>query len=67
MTESIYRIVHCADDSFVVEIVRTGVLPQTTTGFATEAEASRWIAQDQRLWNADGPLQTVASRRWRGD
>ena len=65
MTEADYRIVHCEDHSFVVEVVRFGALPQTAAGFATEAEAQGWIAQDKRLWNAADPFRTPTSRNRR--
>ena len=35
-------------------------------GFATEAEANDWVAQDKRLWQAADPFRTPAGRRWRG-
>ncbi len=66
MTETSYRILHREDDSFAVEVLRTGVLPQTAIGFATEFEAQGWIAQDKRLWDAADPFRTQASRNWRG-
>ena len=66
MADAIYRVVHREDDSFAVEITRSGVLPQTAVGFATEAEATDWIAQDKRLWQAADPFRTPASRKWRG-
>jgi hypothetical protein len=66
MTDATYRIVHCADDSFAVEVARTGALPQTAAGFATEADAMGWVAQDKRLWNAADPFRTPAGRKWRG-
>jgi hypothetical protein len=65
MAEAAYRIVRREDDSFAVEIVRLGALPQTAAGFATEAEAQSWIAQDRRLWNAADPFRTPG-RKWRG-
>ncbi|GAC1427065.1 MAG: hypothetical protein NVSMB6_27270 [Burkholderiaceae bacterium] len=66
MADTLYQIVHRDDDSFAVEIVRVGALPQTAAGFATEAAAQGWIAQDQRLRNAADPFGTPAGRRWRG-
>ena len=66
MTDAIYRIVHRQDDSFAVEIARPGALAQTAAGFATEAEASNWISQDKRLWNAADPFRAPAGRTWRG-
>lgn len=66
MADTSYRIVHREDDSFAVEIVRVGALPQTAAGFATEAAAQGWIAQDQRLRIAADPFGTPAGRRWRG-
>lgn len=65
MADTTYRIVGSEDDGFAVEIARSGMLPQTAAGFATEAEASDWIAQDKRLWEAADPFRTPASRRWR--
>jgi hypothetical protein len=61
-----YRIVQRDDDSFAVEIVRFGALPQTAAGFATEAAAKGWIAQDERLRAAADPFGTPAGRRRRG-
>jgi hypothetical protein len=66
MTDAIYRIVHRQDDSFAVEIARSGALAQTAAGFTTEAEARNWIAQDKRLWDAVDPFRAQAGRRWRG-
>jgi hypothetical protein len=66
MTDVIYRIVHLPDDSFAVEIARSGALVQTAAGFATEAEASDWISQDKRLWNGADPFRAPASQTWRG-
>jgi hypothetical protein len=66
MADTIYRIVQREDDSFAVEIARVGALPQTAAGFATEALAQGWIAQDQRLRLAGDPFSTPAGRRWRG-
>jgi hypothetical protein len=66
MAEANYRIVRREDGSFIVEVVRLGALPQTADGFATEAEASGWIAQDKRLWDAGDPFRTLAGRKWRG-
>jgi hypothetical protein len=66
MTDTTYRIVHREDAGFAVEIARQGARPQTAAGFATEAEASDWIAQDKRLWEAADPFRSPASRKWRG-
>jgi hypothetical protein len=66
MADANYRVVHRDDDSFAVEITRSGVLPQTAAGFATEAEATDWIAQDKRLWDAADPFRTPASQKRRG-
>jgi hypothetical protein len=65
MTDVIYRIVHRPDDSFVVEIARPGALGQMADGFASEAEASSWIAQDKRLSGARDTSQAPGRRRWR--
>lgn len=66
MTDETYRIVQRPDDSYAVEVARTGVLPQTAAGFATEAEARGWVAQDKRLWDSADPFRTPAGRKWRG-
>lgn len=66
MTDAIYRIVCRQDDGFVVEIARPGALAQLAAGFATEAEASNWIAQDKRLSAAPEPFRALGGRRWRG-
>jgi hypothetical protein len=66
MADANYRVVHRDDDSFAVEITRSGVLPQTAAGFATEAAATDWIAQDKRLWEAADPFRTPAGRKRRG-
>lgn len=63
MSDTSYRIVHREDDSFVVEIVRVGALPQTAAGFDFEAAAQGWITQDQRLRTAADPFGTPAGRR----
>ena len=65
MAEASYQIVHREDDSFAVEIVRAGALPQLAAGFATQAAAEGWIAQDRRLHASAAPFGTQASRRWR--
>ncbi len=66
MTDANYRIVRQNDDSFAVEVIRTGALLQTAAGFATETEADAWIAQDRRLWEAADPFRTPVYRRRRG-
>jgi len=66
MTDTTYRIFHRESDGFVVEVIRQGALPQTATGFETEAAAQGWIAQDQRLWAAADPFRPAGSRRWKG-
>ena len=66
MSDSSYRIIRRDDDSFAVEIVRVGALPQTAAGFATEAAAQGWIAQDRRLRSGSDPFTTPATKRWRG-
>ncbi|HEX3575051.1 MAG TPA: hypothetical protein VHU42_10665 [Rhodopila sp.] len=67
MADISYQIVHRDDDSFAVEIVRFGALPQTAAGFATEAAAQGWIDQDQRLRAAADPFGTPVGRRRRDD
>jgi hypothetical protein len=66
MSDAIYRILKRDDDGFYVEITRPGTLPQTAVGFATEADASQWVAQDRRLWDAADPFRPAGGRKWRG-
>jgi hypothetical protein len=66
MADANYRVIQRDDDSFAVEVTRTGALPQTATGFDSEAEADAWIAQDRRLCEAADPFRTPAGRRRRG-
>jgi hypothetical protein len=66
MTEANYRVIQRDDDSFTVEVTRSGTLPQIAAGFATEAEADAWIVQDKRLWEAADPFRGPDHRRWRG-
>jgi hypothetical protein len=66
MADTTYQIIHREDDSFVIEIKRVGSLPQTAAGFATQAAAQGWIAQDQRLRNAADPFGTPSGRKRRG-
>jgi hypothetical protein len=58
-------MIHREDDSFSVEITRPGVLSQTAFGFATEAAANNWSAQDKRPWQAADPFRTQVGRKWR--
>lgn len=66
MADAKYRVIQRDDDSFAVEVTRTGALTQTAAGFASEAEADAWIAQDKRLWEAADPFGTPAYRRRHG-
>jgi hypothetical protein len=66
MADANYRVIQRGDGSFVVEVTRTGALPQMAAGFATEADADAWIAQDKRLWEAADPFRTPAFRRRQG-
>ena len=65
MADTSYRIIHHEVDGFTVKIIRLGALPQTAIGFATEAAARGWIAQDERLRADAGPFERPAGRRWR--
>ena len=65
MIDANYHVIQLDDDSFTVEVTRTGALPQTAAGFATEAEADAWIAQYKRLWEAADPFRPTAYRRRR--
>lgn len=66
MADANYRVIQRDDHSFTVEVTRTGALPQIATGFATEAEADAWIAQDKRLWEAGDSFRGPLHRRRRG-
>lgn len=66
MPDTNYLVVHRADGSFAVELTRSGMLPQTAAGFATEVEAKAWIEQDKRLWLAADPFRTPSGRSRRG-
>ncbi len=66
MADTSYRIVLREDETFAVEILRVGALPQTAAGFASEAAARGWIAQDERLRAAADPFGTPLERRRRG-
>lgn len=66
MTETTYRIIRQANDSFGVEVSRPGVLPQTAAGFGSEQEATAWIIQDKRLRDAADPWRPHPGRKWRG-
>ena len=66
MADPNYRVVQQDDDSFAVEVTRTGVAPHKAAGFVTEAEADAWITQDKRLREAADPFRTPATRRRRG-
>jgi hypothetical protein len=66
MADANYCVIQRDDDSFAVQVTRIGALPQLAAGFATEAEADAWIAQDKRLWEAADPFRTPAGRRRRG-
>jgi hypothetical protein len=66
MADANYRVIQQGNDSFSVEVTRFGALPQIAAGFATEAEADAWIAQDKRLWDAADPFRTPAHRQRRG-
>jgi hypothetical protein len=57
MVDANYHVIQRDDDSFIVEVTRTGAFPQIAAGFATEAEADAWIAQDKRLWEAADPFR----------
>ncbi len=65
MTSTTYRIVRQPDDTFAVEVLRVGALPERAAGFATEAAVKGWIEQDKRLSGSSDLFQTAAGRRWR--
>ncbi len=62
MPDANYRVIQHDHDSFTVEVTRAGALPQVASGFATEAEADAWIAQDKRLWEAADPFRIPRRR-----
>ena len=63
MPDTNYRVIQRDDESFTVEVTRTGVLPQVAAGSASEAEADAWIAQDKRLCEAADPFRAPARGR----
>lgn len=65
MSHATYRILHNPDDTFAVEIIRVGALPQLAAGFATEAAVKGWIEQDKRLSNGTYTFHSPAARKWR--
>lgn len=66
MIDVSYRVINREDDSFAVEVTKPGTLPQIAVGFATEAEADAWIAQDMRFREAADPFGTPAAGGRRG-
>ncbi len=66
MADTSYRIVQREDNSFVVEFVPVGALPQIAAGFATEAAAIGWIARDQRFRAAANKIGFPQDRRQTG-
>lgn len=62
-----YTIVpQSAAGGFAIEVVGGNGARQTLLGFASEAEASAWIAQDERLNAAADPFRrTSASSLYR--
>ena len=63
VTDATYRVIRQKDDSVAVEITKPGALRQMAAGFATEAEAVDWIAQDKRLAKTADSFQVTPSRR----
>ena len=66
MTDAKYRVIQRDDDSFAVEVIRTGALPQTAAGIETQAQEKEWVTQDKSLTHAADPFRTRAYRRRRG-
>jgi hypothetical protein len=66
VTDPTYRVIRQKDGSVAVEITRRGALPQLAAGFATEAEAADWIAQDKRLGRTADQFQQLTGRRRHG-
>jgi hypothetical protein len=66
MIDVSYRVINREDDSFAVEVTKPGTQPQMAVGFATEAEADAWIAQDTRFREAADPFGTPTAHRRRG-
>jgi hypothetical protein len=65
MSDRTFRVVHCADNSFAVEELRSRLPPRIVATFVTEAEAIGWIEQDRRLRDAADPFTTPSGRRAR--
>jgi len=64
VTDTTYRVFQQLDGSFAVELTQPGRLAQLAIGFATEAAASDWVAQDKRLRDAADPFMTSRRRGW---
>lgn len=62
MADEEYCVIRREDDSFAVEVTRSGALPQVAIGFATENDANAWIAQDRRLREAANPFRIPVHR-----
>jgi len=66
MADETYRLLRGEDGDFSVEMIRPGNPPVVADGFASEADADAWIAQDKRLREAADPFRAPANRRRRG-
>jgi len=64
MTDTVYRVLRQADDSFHVELIKPGALPRLATGFPSETDAESWISEDKTLANLDP--NTDQSVAWNG-
>ena len=63
VTDTTYRVFQQQDGSYAVELTQPGRLAQLAVGFASEAAASDWVAQDKRLRDAADPF-TSRRRGW---
>ena len=43
-----YRIIPEANGTFTIYVNEVGTLPDTYTGFKSEAEANSWVAEQQK-------------------
>ena len=54
-----YRIIPQADEAFGVEVTIPDMAPTMVTGFATAADAERWVAKHQSSVAAGRPVRST--------
>ena len=56
MAQPIYNVFVRNDGSYGVALCQLGAMVRTATGFAAEADAREWVAQDRLLERGGSPL-----------